>query len=426
MKFLFIFLFLLAPLAAHAQAVPPPSIPKSALGQPGGVAQLDGNGYLPFYQRSGGEASSAILLPHWRAAIAKMRNGASVIHPRVIIGSDSTIAGGSGVGGTNIINITYYLAACLQQNGIQANNNGVLGTGPLYSGTGVSFSRLTTDARFTAGSWIQYSSLPTLGGETAGASAAGAPLVYAPNAGSPNHNPINTFEIYYPSWNFVGLGMFGSFTATATGGTAVAINGTTGTDQLYTAVATASSTSATNMVSLNWTANGAGNNAAEVGIDAYNSAVSSVQIFNTGVSGAVLAQWMTNIGFITDPLVTLEYLAPVLTIIEFGPNDLSAGNSAASVKTELQTAITAAQLSGDVMLMTWTPDLRSPSLTPSYLAMAKALAAADNIPLYDLNARWVSEPISSALGYYVTSDSDHPNSIGYADQAQGLCHMLLN
>ncbi len=371
-------------------------------------------------------------LPDWRQALAAIRHGTTVVHPRIIIGTDSTIAGGSGTGGTNIVNITYYLAKCLQANGVQANNNGVMGLGPYDGGSGYSFNRLTTDRRFTAGSWAQNASDSGLGGNEATSAAAGSPLVYAPASGSPDSNPVDIFQVFYPSWLLLSSARYGNFTVTATGGAAQTADGGTGvgpgdTATLATVTAAAAAPSATNTVSINWTANGYGGAAMPpifLGVDAYNSKVSSVQIFNAGVSGAVFSQWSSPLGYAFDPLPSIEYLAPVLTIIEFGPNDLSAGTKVAALRSQLQTAIASARKVGDVMLMTWTPDLRNPDLTPGYIAMAKSLAAQDGLPLYDLNARWGSEAMASSRGYMV--DSDHPNSLGYADQANGLCHMLLS
>lgn len=386
---------------------------------------------IPVPQAQGGTSISPLQLPNWRKALAAIRHGTTIVHPRIIVGTDSTIAGGSGTGGTNIVNLTYYLAKCLQANGVQANNNGVMGLGPYYSGNGYSFNRLTTDSRFTAGSWAQNSSYSGLGGNEATSTAAGSPLVYAPASGSPNANPVDTFQVFYPSWLFLSSARYGNFTVTATGGTAQIANGGTGvgpgdTPTLKTVTATAALASVSNTVSINWTANGSAGASTPpifLGVDAYNRGVSSVQIFNTGVSGAVFAQWSSPLGYAFDPLPSIEYLAPVLTIIEFGPNDLSAGTTVAALRGQLQTAIAGAKTVGDVMLMTWTPDLRNPAVTQAYISMAKSLAAQDGLPLYDLNARWGSEARSASRGYMV--DSDHPNSVGYANQANGLCRMLL-
>ena len=101
------------------------------------------------------------------------------------------------------------------------------------------------------------------------------------------------------------------------------------------------------------------------------------------------------------PIVAITHLAPALTILNVGISDWGAGTSVATLLSTIAPFVTAAQLSGDVMLAVGVPSpltTTNTPLQPAYEAALAAYAQQRNVPFVDFQARWVSWTAANTLG----------------------------
>jgi hypothetical protein len=358
---------------------------------------------VPF---KGGTGASPLMLPKYRNSVAKTRAGLGDTNALFLGDSTTYGRGTSSPPAGNLTDcVTKYLAA--QWQGYPAvNGNGIMG-----DGADVEVRTTIPDPRITPGVWVANSAT-TLGGFLFKGTV-GSPLVYAPGGAT----PFNTFKVFYTLSS-------GAGTFTATGGTAVNMVAA-GNTAPQTAIVTAAATNTTNTLTCNLASGGPVN---IIGIIPYNSAVSNVNIINAGWPASVAANWALNTNTYSS-LNVLGYLAPNLTIITAGVNDWGASTPTpvATFIASLQTVITEAMLSGDVILVSGTPsENTAQSLQNTYVVAMQQLAALNNIPFIDINGRWQSYAFTSALTPTPYFDGLHPNNVGYADQAIPIGKMLAN
>jgi lysophospholipase L1-like esterase len=179
---------------------------------------------------------------------------------------------------------------------------------------------------------------------------------------------------------------------------------------------------------LKWSANGP---VFVGGFGAYNSAQKSVNITNVGWPSGSTAQ-MTQNGTGFAPLAALSSLAPTLTIIDVGIVDWFLGTSVSTFQANLTTLVTAAKVSGDVILLA--PNPSQPSVTcdgstnPSqatqqlYINAIYAVAASQNVPVVDEYNSIGSWANANAVGGM--EDCLHPNSVIYYDMAYRAAHFM--
>lgn len=125
-------------------------------------------------------------------------------------------------------------------------------------------------------------------------------------------------------------------------------------------------------------------------------------------------------------------IAPDLTLIDLGINDVNQAVTPANYYANMQLLITAAKVAvKDVALMVPVPSNYTGNLTQAnQLAMRaqiELLASANGIPIIgDMPVRWGEYVSGNALGYYgAAPDGVHPGDVGYADKAQALARVLL-
>jgi lysophospholipase L1-like esterase len=382
---------ILAPSAAFAQALSEGGALGPSLPPP-----------LPIAQENGGTGVDTPALVHWHACMAGVQAGAGSC--TVVYIGDSTVYGWTGAAMTQQ-NVTYWLAHDLSAGGVNALNAGVCGV----SNGSLGGSRYTYDTRFANNGWAE-SPWTTLGGEafSAATASSGSTLVFTPGFAA------NTFSVVYP-----GTSTAGTYSVTATGGSAVTANSAQA-NALYTATATAPSLSAANTVTLDVTAPGA----KALCVEAYNSGAASVNIINAGFGGSNVTQWVADTNP-WDSLQTLQYLKPALTVIEAGLNEPGQGVSAATFTADLQQVIAAAQAVGDVVLVTGNPQATAAIHAP-YMAAMRQLAAQDGIPVLSVDLRWGTQARAAATSPAMMNAGEtvHPNAVGYADIAAALAKML--
>ena len=285
-------------------------------------------------------------------------------------------------------------------------------------------SRLSTDTRFSEpsnGVWGVYNGNPTAGGNGIYAAVTGPDLTYTPGAAGAVNAALDTFLLTYNGYG----NSAASATFTATGGTGVSLTeggGSNTSPVVLQAAVSASSVSASNALTFHFT--GTTNNDFFLDcVEAYNSTANSVDIINAGWWASTTGMW-NNGSVAYSPLQMIEYQAPVLSIIMAPINDWNENVPTATTMINLQAIISAAQTSGDVILVSGVPNNNNTALQAADVAAMKTLATNDNIPFVDLNSRLVNYATGNALGLY--SDTIHPNSPGYYDAALPIAKLLIS
>jgi lysophospholipase L1-like esterase len=252
-----------------------------------------------------------------------------------------------------------------------------------------------------------------------GSSIGGAVLTNASNTtGALNFTPsipVDTFDIYSPA--AIGCD---NLTIAVDGGSVIAtVNLNVSTTLIKTTVSAGALGSHT--VNLKRTVNG-GNGVFVSGIVGYNSAVKEISVYNGGWSGSTAANWndATFPGWSPKPAIPI--VAPDLAVIFLGANEILGGVAPATFSTNLQAIITAAKLSGDVLLVTPPPvdtGLASAAAQQAIVDVVYALALTNKCNVIDLYARWGSSYTNSlAFGRY--GDGIHASGAGYSDIANAI------
>lgn len=166
------------------------------------------------------------------------------------------------------------------------------------------------------------------------------------------------------------------------------------------------------------------------GMLAWNSAVPAVDIANVAVSG-VKASWQAS----SQRLNWLQQMAPDLTIINIGSNDMlaSGATDVALFTASLQATITRAKLSGDVVLTFPAIGRNAASGSQAVLvgddqrapfrAAIAGLAAINGCALIDEQALLGGRDLAQSMGFF--TDSLHENGLATAMRAENLAALLL-
>lgn len=226
----------------------------------------------------------------------------------------------------------------------------------------------------------------------------------------------NTYKIYY--WTASGTG---TFTAQATGGSASTINTNTGTQAIATQTITAASVSAANTVTLKSTVAGSGS--VIFAIEFWDSTnPNKVRIMPAGCSGAPSDYFATGSATASyGSRAVTKAIAPDLTIISLGINDVRLGDSLATTQSNLTAIATDAQLSGDALFLSAVP----PSTGNAYGISVSPI----NAWLQSLGGAYVDLQTRYGTNFYATglqtSDKIHPNALGYNDIALVVADALV-
>ena len=359
---------------------------------------------------------AALNLPRFRKAIANVRAGKG--NARILcMGNSQTEGSYAAVQNTNNSTSNYlyawpaHLSRMLSASGVNSHFNSFFGAASTTE------RRDQNDARLTvSGGFASPSVQGTCGGYYYSTSTAGS-LNFAPTEN------VDTFVIVYG----VGAGL-GTFSYGVDGGSTTN-QATAGTAAQSTVTITAPLGRHT--VNINWVSG----NIFIVGVYAYDSSKSWVEVDNAGWSGSTTSS--SNWGYTATPSSTLNScvnLAPDLAIIELGQNDIILSSTpVATISANLQTIITALTATTDIIIVDQIP-LPTSSIsqaTQDQLSAAlKALVAANpNVSLANVYDRWVSYTYSNALGYYGTGSTNatlHPYGPGYADYALTIFNSIAN
>lgn len=352
--------------------------------------------------------STAILLPKWRRALGRVKAGTG--NARLSFLGDSTFYG---IGSNNAASGNYpplslptQLSTMFNAISVNANWQSFWGSGGTANGS------LQFDSRVTiGGGWGQDTIHQSFGGDLITTSTAGT-LTFLPTTN------VDTFKVWY-------------VTAAGNGTLSLALNSGTATNQ-NTAGATGIAsknivgTLGSNTLDIAYVSGGS---IFIIGVEAFNSSQNRIDVLNGGWPTAKSGDW-NNTSQPWSPLTFLSSVAADLTLINLGINDWDNSISVATYTANVQALITAALLTGDVILVTPTPSSTvfggTVAIQTAFVAAMYSLASTNNIPIVDLWARWQGASggytIYNALGYYY--DTLHPLGLGYNDQAQAVFQFL--
>jgi len=343
------------------------------------------------------------ILPVSRAAMEKVRANTG----RLRIGwiGDSTMNGeGAGTGGSNNTtaaiqaSIPTDVAKQLVSSGITTTYDSVFGDGTLGN---------LGNSQLTYGAGWAVASPPSLGGQMlSNATTTATALAFTPAS------QITTCDVYY-----VDVAATDTFTIDLSGaGTITTTTG--GTLAILKKTISAASGSYT----LNVKLTAVGTRFWINGIDCYNTTTRQISMWNFGIVGATTGNFTTT-GSAWSSLTALGLYAPDLTVIDLGINDETASESYATFYSTMQTIITQAKISGDVILvMHHDVNGHTAAQEAVTLSALQALSVANNIPLVSFYQRMGTWAVSNANGEQF--DALHCNAVGYNDESRMISWIL--
>jgi lysophospholipase L1-like esterase len=357
-------------------------------------------------------------LPHWRGALANVRNHTG--NATVVCLGDSTTAGAyryNSVLSPWIKGISWptRLADALDSAGLPASEMSTFSTN--YHGGGF-FSAITQyDPRVVYDSNWSSSQFYGLGGAQTTASASGATITFTPS------QKCNSVDIYY----IKGIGSsYASANISVDGGSTIStISGTSGLSQSIATVTFPLGYHTIKLVttsSLPFIFNG---------FIAYNSSIPSIRVVNGGVSSGTFADMGGNTSY-QSVYYPLAAMAPNLILVDFGINDISStgGNeTAATMITSLTTIVANLKSScpnSDIALMIFNPisDSNYTSQIAAYRTGVYALAATNGLGVIDLSNQFGSYA-NAVAGGQMNADLLHPTFQGYIDIANYTASQLV-
>lgn len=346
-------------------------------------------------------------LPKWGAARGAVFSGSR--NATIVCLGDSTTAGaGATAGYANAASVAYptVLASALKGVGVNANSQAVIGSGNWTLSGGVMFD--VTDTRISSGGFVD-TGYQSFAGELQGAAGPSAPWSFTPSA------PVDTFDFFYlTNWGQ------GTININVDSGSPMTLNCNPGPSlQKATISAGATGTHTLNVQCV------AGQTFI-LGAAGYIAGAKEVTVINGGACGWTAESWNTSSGFghFYDPLDVLKFLRPDLTIIDLTINDWCGNTPLSIYQINVQAVISAAQLSGDVLLVTGAPS--APAVCgvitqKIYMQVYAAMAAANDVTMLQPFAGGYSEVQALGMG---CGDGKHLNAAGYAAYASLIASQI--
>lgn len=344
-------------------------------------------------------------LRNWRKALAKVRAGTG--DAKLLCIGDSTVQGA----GTSLA------SSFPSTNAWPAGVQSLLNSYYVPTSHGLAVPRTSThiDTRWTFGSgWATNTSSFGYNGTTVKATnPASGSLTF-----SDSRIVWDRCDIYYVTSN--GLG---SIVASATNGATVTQSSSSAVSVSKMTVS-AGSASNSNVLTINQSATSTINDIYIVAVEPWLSSSTKVRVGNAGVPASTTASWTLAGGLNSMPAI--KAYAPDLTIISLGINDGTQSVAPATVLTNVQTLITACQVSGDVIVLSpipSNPSTQSAAATyePQYTS---AFIANLSVPILDVYTRFGSWATANSSGFM--ADDRHCNNVGYQDIAAFVFQNISN
>jgi hypothetical protein len=343
----------------------------------------------------------------WRAARGNVQAG--VKNARILCSGNSITAGAGSTGGSgsqaglmgsNSASKSYptQLAQALTLLGLNASWQNWIG------GNAANWN--ATDSRLALGTNFTDSQIAAIGGDAAFASVAGGAgtqFSFTPLTA------VDTVLILAPRTSFL-------LDIAADAGAVITSLNTTGSGPAYLSAPIALTGGlASHQIEARYNNGGVYIN----GMIAYNSAVKEMTVLRAGQFGAVISSQIT--GFYA-PTAWFSTLAADLTLLAWTRNDYGTGVPIATFIAQYQTVITAALVTGDVILVIEPMgNTVSGDPTPYYNAIYQ-LAATNSLPLIDFTVLW--DAYAKIPTWYI--DGIHPQGFAYAEMAREIAAILMS
>lgn len=367
---------------------------------PGPASAASGPAYPPNVYNA-----DPALLPRWRTAVSKARQGDA--RARLAVAGDSTSAGanaGTGTGGTSpkgaIRRGPSRLAARLAAGGLPVNTGGTsfgsygaadsLANAPAFDPLLTAVSGFSPSSYGFANAW--------------GASSAGSMTWTLPACTNIDLYTMLTGNAGTMSYSIDG-GAAQTYTFPTSGGVGV-INITGLTLGQHT-------------IKIDWVS---GFNFV-IGPNSYNAAVPAIDVFNGGFSGSTTNGWASSSAFEKGP--SLKVFNPDLTLIYLTTNDQNQGVAVSDAMNNLTTIAGYARFGGGDIVLVIPHPINGPTaaLQSSYQQAFINLGTTLNCPVLDLYGRgktWASANTAGRM-----TDNLHPNAAGYDDLWSWIGSQLL-
>ncbi len=203
----------------------------------------------------------------------------------------------------------------------------------------------------------------------------------------------------------------GSLGITATGGGTTNLS-CAGASSIQKVTVSAASANISNTVTISST----GGTVFVLSIEAYNSAIPQIEVMNAGVASSRASDWV-NSPTTWGAIPWIQAIAPDLTVVRLSINDAALSRPVAAVMADIQLVVTAAKVSGDVIIESPFPSSITPHSTfeALYTPALAALAAQNNCGFIDFYSRFLAGGVYPANPFF--ADSLHLNSLGMCDVA---------
>jgi lysophospholipase L1-like esterase len=353
-------------------------------------------------------------LRSWNARLNAARAPGSTTLAKVLCVGDSTSRGYRS--STPYFDYQSYPAQLKTQMaalGIPASYNAIIGDGNTQAALPTFDPRVVLGTNWAASNYAT-STLRALGGTLIqNAVSTGSDLSFTvPEA-------FNTIDVY--AARSAGLG---TFTVRVGAGAVLSTVNTAGADALLkTTVPVGSLATAGSTINIQATVAGGAYIAA---IHAYRNDIGQVAILNAGHSGMQAANDFISIRTWSN-IPAISVIAPHLTIIALTINDSNNAQSLVNYQAGIQSAITAAKASGDVVLATGCPSGTTQAVDGTldqYIAVLRSLAVTNACPLIDFKQYFKSYATSNAFGLY--DDTLHLTPAGYSSYAAKALASILS
>lgn len=345
-------------------------------------------------------------MKNWIAARANVVTGTA--RAKVACVGTSIVAGvGSGIGGANTTigarprSWPSYLAGALRAKDARLNPT-------LTNRTGTNFiSQAGYDSRLTQGAgWSNSAAAP--GGTLFANSSTANPWALTIDT------PVDTVDAYYA--RNTGLGSF----SIDIGGAALATIPQSGAAALLKSTI---ALGALAPVTIN--AKRVSGSVFFLGVDAYNSAVPDLAIWNMGASGYKMDQLAGDL-LAYYPLPGVIAMGPSLLILDAGTNDWDQDTDPVAFAASTVKLISTVKATGtiDVIVVIPIPSAvasATEATQRAYADIIKAAALAYDCPVLDMLERWTSY-VAAPPGFY--TDNLHPSGLGSMDEAEAIAVML--
>lgn len=364
--------------------------------------RLDDNGLVPELLRQApgnsllGAPGTYNVTPYnlskFRAALAASRDYiAGAVSANVAFVGDSTTRGIGATVGTDA-----FLNGWPQQLPEGAGYTSLsMSVGSIFGFGGVA-DVSAYDSRIALGGWTN-SAVQSFGGNMFLATSA-ATLSFTPQYGA------TVFEIYY-----VQSGGNGTFDVSVNADPPIATVNSAGTGAVMKHTVTLPYDNYT--LNCTWVSGG------PVYIIGFNSFETFFRLFNGGASGLTSAQAAANSN-VWGYRNVLSTIAPALTFVSLGINDWVANVDLNTYMSNMQSIISTALETGDVIIITPPPSATSQApqeRQQAFVDSMYALAAQNNCPLLDFYTRIRTQESGNSLGFY--ADTLHCSWKGYNDWA---------